>query len=600
MDFKIGCWNIRGLGTTDKQNEIKKFIEDEKLGICAIIETRLKAKKLQKIRDNVFKKWNWVNNMKYCDKGCGILVGWNNELVNVNVIHYCKQAVLCKINVIRGNLSIFLTIVYTANGGYERMKLWKELIMSKRVVGNEAWALMWDINVTLDLREHSARRSSMTKDMSEFKDRVNIIEVEDIASTGLFYILTKNLCKTKHGMVKDVSDPEIKKAMFQINDKKAHGPGGFSSHFYKKAWNTVGEDECKAVSEFFTNGKLEINSTIISLVPKIQTPAKVSDYRPITCCNVIYKCISRFLTERIKKGVGKLVSQNQSAFIPHKQIQDNNLISQDLLRGYDRKGGPKRVALKIDLQKAYDTVNWSFLEKILKGFGFHDRMVHWVMTCVTATKFFICVNEKSCGYFKCVMEITIEEFSSVSGLLPNYNKRNILFGSVKEEDRQSILSVIPFRVEKLPVKYLGVPLISKRIRVKYCKSLVDNVRNKVLGWKNKYLSYAGRLQLDKKANGRALVACKNLCKPKSHGGLGLKNLSSWNKALIIKHLWHIAMDKNTMWIGNGSKISIFDYWNESGILNEHVTYRDVYDARFNTSITVKEFVEDKGEQWPDE
>nr|GEW80924.1 RNA-directed DNA polymerase, eukaryota, reverse transcriptase zinc-binding domain protein [Tanacetum cinerariifolium] len=215
---------------------------------------------------------------------------------------------------------------------------------------------------------------------------------------------------------------------------------------------------------------------------------------------------------------------------------------------------------------------------------------------------------------------------------------SVLQGSVKEEDRQSILSVIPFRVEKLPVKYLEIPLISKRIRVKDCKSLVDNVRNKVLDWKNKCLSYAGRLQLDKKANGRALVTWKNLCKPKSHGGLGLKNLSSWNKALIIKHLWHIAMDKNTMWvrcintfklkgrslweinedvndscgwrnilrmrqlmirnifvhIGNGSKISIwFDYWNECGILYEHVTYRDIYDARFNTSITVKEFIEDK-------
>ncbi|GKE94645.1 hypothetical protein Tco_1579500, partial [Tanacetum coccineum] len=122
--------------------------------------------------------------------------------------------------------------------------------------------------------------------------------------------------------IKDVSDVEIKKAMFQINDNKAPGPNGFSSHFYKKDWKIVREDVCIVVREFFTNGKIlsEINSTIIALVPKIQTPAKVFDYRPIACCNVIYKCISKILTKRMKKGLGKLASQNQSTFIPQRQI----------------------------------------------------------------------------------------------------------------------------------------------------------------------------------------------------------------------------------------------------------------------------------------
>ncbi|GJZ19611.1 copia protein [Tanacetum coccineum] len=73
--------------------------------------------------------------------------------------------------------------------------------------------------------------------------------------------------------------------------------------------------------------------------------------RPIACCNVIFKCISKILTERMKKCLKKLVGQNQSAFIPNRKIQDNILISQELLKGYEKKGGAKRVALKIDLQK---------------------------------------------------------------------------------------------------------------------------------------------------------------------------------------------------------------------------------------------------------
>ncbi|GKB31530.1 RNA-directed DNA polymerase, eukaryota, reverse transcriptase zinc-binding domain protein, partial [Tanacetum coccineum] len=832
MDFKIGCWNIRGLGTSDKQIKVKKFIKDERLSLCSVIETRLKSKKLQSIGDSIFKNWEWVNNMLHCDKGCRIIIGWNSDLINHNVIHYCKQSMLCKIDAVKRNLSLFYTVVYAANEGKERMDMWNELIMYKRVIGS---------------------------DMYDFKECVDLIEVEDITSIGMFYTWTKNLYKTKNGkdagilkkldraigneafiskysqayaiflpylisdhcpvvlalpstlqfkkksfrfanfvtgkeefrsivkeqwgsvqegdklkdiqikidkdptdkglreeesktlhdysnalddeekllyqkakikwlslgdrnnsyfhralksrksslvrkiddmeeliktrldenealsMIHDVSDAEIKKAMFQIEDNKAPRPYGFSSHFYKRTWDLIGEDVCKAVQEFFHKGKIlfEINSTIIALVPKIQTPAKVSDYIPIACCNVIFKCISKILTERMKKCLKKLVSQNQSAFIPTRQIQYNILISQELLKGYETKGDPKRISLKIDLQKAYDTVNWCFLEDILRGFSFHDKMVKWIMLCVTTTTFSININGESCGYFKrgrglrqrdpmspylftLVMEIlnllmirniekssafkfhfgcdklrithvcfaddllmfchgdvdsvkvikeTIEEFGSLSGLLPNYNKSTIIFGSMNQEERLTILNMVPFKVEKPHVKYLGVPL------------------------KNKVLSYAGRLQLvasvlesihvywatvfllpqiviheinsllkgflwnhEERDNGRAKVAWNSLCKPKSQGGLGLKDLGIWNRALIIKYLWHVAntyklkgksflevcKDVNDSWgwrnilklrnelrqhlfkkVGNGETTSIwFDQWTGIGALTK--------------------------------
>ncbi|GKB79070.1 RNA-directed DNA polymerase, eukaryota, reverse transcriptase zinc-binding domain protein, partial [Tanacetum coccineum] len=118
-------------------------------------------------------------------------------------------------------------------------------------------------------------------------------------------------------IIREVNDEEIRKAMFQIDDNKAPGPDG------------------KILKE--------INSTIIALVPKIQTPLKVSDFRPIACCNVLYKCISKIITQRIKGCLDKLM-------------------------------GPKRVAVKADIQKAYGTVNLQILEDILNGFGFHSKM----------------------------------------------------------------------------------------------------------------------------------------------------------------------------------------------------------------------------------
>ncbi|GJR26469.1 putative nucleotidyltransferase, ribonuclease H [Tanacetum coccineum] len=229
----------------------------------------------------------------------------------------------------------------------------------------------------------------------------------------------------------------------------------------------------------------EINSTNIALVPKIQTPAKVSDYRPIACCNVIFKCISKILTERMKKCLGKLVSQNQSAFIPNRQIQDNILISHELLKGYDRKDGPKRDALKIDLQKAYDILKIThvcFADDLLM-FSYGDKV-----------------------YVR-IMKDPIEEFGNVFGLLPNYNKSTIIFGSVKDEDKRDILEVVPFKVEKLPVRK---------------RKLIEG--QKLLG------SIYASLRIK--------------------GCLWLKNLSIRNKALISKHLWHVAVDKDSLWNGN--------------------------------------------------
>ncbi|GKF25928.1 RNA-directed DNA polymerase, eukaryota, reverse transcriptase zinc-binding domain protein, partial [Tanacetum coccineum] len=168
---------------------------------------------------------------------------------------------------------------------------------------------------------------------------------------SLFYNKISN--KEAYSMVSDVSSKEIKDALFDIGDNKAPGPDGYSAVFFKKAWKVIGEDFCNAIKEFFTARKMlnDLNSTVVSLIPKIQNHLKV------TCCNVVYKCISKVITGRIKKVLGKLVNINQSAFVAGRQIQDNILFTQELLKGYDRKGGPSRVAFKIDIQKAYDTVN---------------------------------------------------------------------------------------------------------------------------------------------------------------------------------------------------------------------------------------------------
>nr|GEX07717.1 hypothetical protein [Tanacetum cinerariifolium] len=472
-------------------------------------------------------------------------------------------------------------------------------------------------------------------------------------------------------MVRDVTDKEVKEAMFQIDGNKAPRPDGYTSSFFKKAWNIVGRDVCCAIKEFFSTRKMlkEINSTLIYLVPKIQTPCKVTDFRPIACCNVIYKCISKIITDRMKGSLDKLVDQNQSAFVPSRHIQDNILLSQVLLKGYDRKDGPNRAAMKVDIQKAYDTVNWKFLEAILREFGFHEKIVDWVVKCITTASFSICVNGERFGYFKggrglrqgdpispylftLVMEVltlivkdkveknrdfryhfgckkvklthvcfaddlimfcngdigsvktlkeAIEEFGAVFGLMPNYSKSTIIFGSMSNEDKQSILETVPFKVENLPVRYSGVPLTSKRIGVKDCKVLTDKIKGRISNWKNKSLKSFLWSHGDS-SKGKAKVAWKNICRPKSQGGLGLKDLSetsdSWGWKNILK-LRNEVRDHIVMKIGNEEKAKvIYDNWSSIGILQSFITQRDIYDARLDANMVVKDLVSKGVCKWP--
>ncbi|GJY78270.1 methylenetetrahydrofolate reductase 1, partial [Tanacetum coccineum] len=159
-------------------------------------------------------------------------------------------------------------------------------------------------------------------------------------SEGLFNNNVSDSSNEK--MTRPVTDEEIKRVMFDIGNDKSLGPDGFTSVFFKRSWDVVGQDVCNAIREFFRNGKLlkEINHTFIALIPKVTTPQKVNDYRPISCCNVIYKCISKILTNRIIDGIKEVVSENQSAFVPGRRISDNILITQELMHNYHLERGP--------------------------------------------------------------------------------------------------------------------------------------------------------------------------------------------------------------------------------------------------------------------
>lgn len=89
------------------------------------------------------------------------------------------------------------------------------------------------------------------------------------------------------------------------------------------------------------------------------------------------------MANKLQKVIGVIVDPSQSGFIPHRQILDNVMLASDLLKGYGRKGLSPRCYIKIDLRKAYDSIEWSFVETMMLELGVPNRMVGWIMTYIT-------------------------------------------------------------------------------------------------------------------------------------------------------------------------------------------------------------------------
>jgi hypothetical protein len=412
---------------------------------------------------------------------------------------------------------------------------------------------------------------------------------------------------------------------------------------------------CKAVQSFFQSGALlkEVNSTIITLVPKVPNPSSITEYRPIACCNVLYKCITKILANRLRTCLCDLISPNQTAFVKGRVISENILLAQELVKGYHKNKGKARCAIKVDLKKAYDSVEWNFILMSLLAVGCPAQFVTWVRECITTPRFSIALNGSLVGYFKggkglrqgdplspylfvLAMEVFtkllhnkvrgsqyfqyhpycerqhlthlcfandlmlfvaadipsiklikegLEEFRMLSGLSVNQSKSEVFCANVPSDLQAQILSILQFRAGKLPVRYLGMPLISGKLSYDDCVPLIEKITARINSWTVRHLSFSGRLQfiqsvlnsiqlfwssifiLPKKVvkaieqrfnqflwegqeggRGGFKVSWEQVCFPKQEGGLGLKRVEDWNRAAVMKHIWNLFTQAGSLWV----------------------------------------------------
>ncbi|XP_019257824.1 PREDICTED: uncharacterized protein LOC109236049 [Nicotiana attenuata] len=179
--------------------------------------------------------------------------------------------------------------------------------------------------------------------------------------------------------IAEVTYQEIDQALKGIGGDKAPGIDGYSAEFFKKAWLITKEEVYAAVKDFFHTGKMfqAINCTTLTLIPKVANPVTIKDFRPIACCTVLYKLISKVIAGRLQKVMPHIISEAQAGFIPGRKIADNIILAHELVESYNRKQISPRCMLKVDMMKAYDSVEWVYLDQLLEYLCFPTKFNNW-------------------------------------------------------------------------------------------------------------------------------------------------------------------------------------------------------------------------------
>ncbi|XP_059301911.1 uncharacterized protein LOC132053828 [Lycium ferocissimum] len=507
--MNIFTWNVKGSNQGYKQKELKEYIANNSVRLIAIIETRVKMDNADSIAKKMARGWNWINNYSMSPRVYGL------HTINDRKILWEELR----------RLHDLTTTPWLAMGDYNAIKDASDRMHGTIVLGDANNAFFY---ASMKGRLASNGINNLVNSIGDTIQDQNAIEEEVIGfyksllGTNVDQLPTVDTTIMQQGktlsrwqqmdLIQPVTREEVIGALKDMDDLKAPGCDGFTTLFLKKAW----------------------------VLPK-----------------------------RMQQVMDDLVDKNQASFIPGRVITDNIILSHELVRGYASKGISARVMLKIDMRKAYDSVEWAYLEQILVCLKFPENFVKWIMKCVSTISYLVLINGGPTTPFQAkkglrqgdplspfLFVLAMEDldsvkqlfqgfqrFSQASGLSANLDKSSIYFGGVKPKNARCHIANIGIcqRVKLWTVKFLSyagrvqlIKTILFSIQVYWSQIVVlpEQVVKMIEATCRTFL-WTGQAETSKKS----LIAWDKLCYPKVTGGLNILDVKVWNKAAICKLLW---------------------------------------------------------------
>ncbi|RVX11700.1 LINE-1 retrotransposable element ORF2 protein [Vitis vinifera] len=343
------------------------------------------------------------------------------------------------------------------------------------------------------------------------------------------------------GLELPFTEEEIHSAPLEMNSDKALGPDGFTVAFWQFCWDFVKEEIVDLFKEFYEQRSFakSLNTTFLILIPKKGGTEDLGDFRPISLLGGLYKLLAKVLANRLKKVLGNVVSVDQNAFVRGRQILDATLIANEV-NDFWHKRKEKWLICKLDIEKAYDSINWNFLMKVLhkmagffsitKGLRQGDPLSPYLfvlgMEVLSALIRRVVVGGfiSGCslrGRGRMEMDVShllfaddtiifcearkeyltslswiLAWFEAASGLRINLAKNElILVGEVEEIEEMAM--ELGCKVGSLPSVYLGLPLGAHHKAISMWDGVEERMRRRLALWKRQYISKGRRITLIK-------------------------------------------------------------------------------------------------------
>ncbi|GAU21871.1 hypothetical protein TSUD_33680 [Trifolium subterraneum] len=447
---------------------------------------------------------------------------------------------------------------------------------------------------------------------------------------------------------------EIQEVVSASDGNKCPGPDGFNYAFLKKFWELLKGDIRIMFDQFHGNSCLPKSflSYFVTLVPKVSSPNSLSDFRPISLLGCLYKLIAKVLAKRLAKVIDKVISSNQSAFIKGRNLVDGVLVVNEVVE-LAKKTKRECLIFKVDFEKAYDSVDWGFLEYMLVRCGFCAKWIGWIGVCIFAGNLSVLVNgspspeiniqrglkqgdplapflfllvvEGFSGVMRramhlnlfkdftmgrspvvishlqyaddtlCIGEASVENlwtlkgilrgFEMASGLKVNFWKSGLIGINVSSTFLTMASTFLNCRLGSIPFKYLGLPIGANPKSGSTWDPHLDHIRNRLSSWRNKYISLGDRVVMlnavlnsipiffylsllkmpvsvwkqlvriqreflwggPKGGNKIKWVKWPVVCKAKSKGGLGVRDVRLVNLSLLAKWRWRLLLPGRPLW-----------------------------------------------------